>query len=283
MVVVGALPLILSALTLVSCRHAARPPAQAHERQAVPTTAVDKPPPAAPPTHPPASEADAAADSADQFDVSHTEQDEVLGRDGIRVAVSWLTMTGTYHYATGLTITTPGGTLTLGNNPENGPDDIEPFPLVEKIVSAGPHRWVLLGWSSYGEGMQTTQAWLVDDQQGVPRVRDKLEWTTDRMHGGLALDIRKGTRIGIPIPQRGGRDPDDPSDDRLHGEVRWELATGSTKRNLREVERLPSDRIKVMALPGFFTPPDGGSPSTRGWAGRFVWFSAGAQFELQRR
>ena len=55
--------------------------------------------------------------------------------------------------------------------------------------------------------MQTQHAWLIEDRHG-PQVLDSLTWTTDRSHGGFAVDpSAKQVRIGIPLPQMPGADP----------------------------------------------------------------------------
>lgn len=213
--------------------------------------------------------------------VNHTladgriESAQVVG-DGIKIDVTWMTMTGTTHVAETLAITTDRGTLRFENvDEETG----EVIPLVERVFKAAPHRWVMVGWSSFGSGMQTEHAWLLDDTQSL-RVVDKLDWTTDRMHAGLALDVGSKVRIGIPLPVPGATDD---AAESLHNESEWQLAHGASTFTLARLRKLPKTETHVMALRGFYTPPFQDSPSGRHWSGQFVWFAADVQFALQHK
>ena len=196
--------------------------------------------------------------------------DEVVGED-ITVKVSWWTLTGTTHVADELVFTTAKGTLQLKHDEESG----IVLPLVEQIHRAGKDRWVVLGWSSYGEGMQTQHAWLVAGG-AKPRIVDKLEWTTDRRHGGLVIDPGdKLLRVGIPLPERASTTDDD--EDALHNELDWQLVHGKRTRTLAQVAKLPAQKSHLMAVRAY-TPPFHASASDRGWSGHFVWFTAKNQF-----
>lgn len=188
---------------------------------------------------------------------------EVMG-EGITVEVAWWTMTGTMHLASELAITTARGTLRL-----EAPDaeDGEALPLIEKIYKTGVDRWVLLGWSSYGEGMQTEHAWLVDGS-GEPRIVDRLAWTTDRAHAGVVIDRDPKLHIGIPLPAQG---------EALHDDEGWALVHDARTYGLAEVMKLPSTPGDLLAVRAY-TPPFGESASERGWNGRFVWFAVDKRF-----
>lgn len=192
--------------------------------------------------------------------------------EGITIAVSWWTLTGTTHVADEVVITTARGTVHLKNADDEGGEVI---PLFEQIYTVSRHRWLALGWSSYGEGMQTEHAWLIDDRS-KPLVVDKLGWTTDRSHAGLALDTSDKLLVGIPLPLSSSSDSgeDEPS---LHNEGDWQLAHGERTFTLPEVAQLPASESHLMAVRAY-TPPLQQSASERGWSGRFVWFAVGLRF-----
>lgn len=191
------------------------------------------------------------------------ERAEVRG-EGITVEVTWWTLTGSTHLAASLAITTARGTLRL-EAPD--PEDGEALPLVAHIYKTGVDRWVLLGWSSFGSGMQSEHAWLVDGS-GEPRIADRLEWRTDRSHAGIVIDRDPKLRIGIPLPA---------PDEALHDDEGWALVHGTQTRTLAEVTKLPSAATDMLAV-RTYTPPFDRSASGRGWSGRVVWFSVGDRF-----
>lgn len=234
-----------------------------------------------------------AGADAPQDEATCNEQSTIDGPRGIHVLVRWCAGTGQYHVAKELVITTRGGTLRLESQAPTGvPEDDEDdpmYPLIEQIVAAGPDRWVALGWTSHGEGLQTEHAWLIDDRRG-PRIIDSLAWTTDRRHAGFAVDTTWASsqvRIGIPLPDvsaraagAAGDDVDDDRDHALHNEGDWELVHDGQHLALADVRRLPSSEQHVMTLRGYYNPPSQDEPSLRHWSGHFVWFSAGTRFTI---
>jgi hypothetical protein len=214
-------------------------------------------------------------------DVSQSRQYDF--EDGaLRVTVTRTTLTGTMHSADSVVITSPGGTVHLGGGDFAGGDvdrddsaakspadgiHAEGLPLFERALAAGAHRWVLLGWSSFGEGMQSEHAWLVEDGAGGPRVVDSLVWRSDRMHGGVALDLRTSVRVGVPIPD---------ATEHVHNADMWQLRHDGRVFTLAETQAMPRTITPVTGLHEYYDPPDGGAPSSRHWAGRFVWFAPNA-------
>jgi hypothetical protein len=156
--------------------------------------------------------------------------------------------------------------------------------LIERILPAGTNRWVALGWSSFGEGMQTVHAWLLEEDRAGPKLLDTLAWTTDRSHAGIALDVSANAsanrvRIGIPLPDTtapGGETP-------MHQPGVWLLKHGAQELDLDEVAHLPFSETHVMALRDYYDPPFQYEPSRRHWSGRFVWFSAPTRFALDQQ
>ncbi len=220
----------------------------------------------------------AAPAVADDDDGGHLETAE-LHALGLDVHVSWHTMTGTTHIAEELTLTTARGKLALAGSDfasEDSKDALhaEALPLIERIVTVDTRHWVLLGWSSFGEGMQSEHVWLVEDRASGPRVTDWLMWTTDRAHAGLALAPKARVIVGVPLPDRS---------DGLHDEESWQLRHAGDALPLDKVEKLPATHANVMTLPAYYDPPFGDEPSTRRWASRFVWFEASGSKLVMRR
>lgn len=234
-----------------------------------------------------ADSANTSSDTAAAADpVAQIEQADVEGPGGLRVTVRWQTLTGQWHTASEIVITAPGGVLRLvqPERDESGTgSDPGDYPLMERILGAGPSRWVMLGWSSFGEGLQTEHAWLIEDRHG-PRVIDSLAWTTARSHAGLAVESMGNlVRIGIPLPQAPTLQGPTYEDDRsLHAPGDWLLVHGKQQLRLHELERLPVSETHVMALRGYYNPPYQEEPSLRHWSGRFVWFLSENTFALMR-
>ncbi|HEY4056619.1 MAG TPA: hypothetical protein VGM39_08415, partial [Kofleriaceae bacterium] len=180
------------------------------------------------------------------------------------------------HTASDITLTTPTDSLTFKNDGE----DEELIPIVDRVQVLKNHRWLVLGWTSYGSGMQTEHAWLVDDTKGL-KIIDKLAWTSDRFHSGIALDgSGSHIRIGIPLPRESSQD--DVEGNGIHGYDEWELDFGSRKLDLPAVWALPTKYKDLDALPAFYTPPFDDSPSEHGWSGQFVWLTVGNKFVVRR-
>jgi hypothetical protein len=140
--------------------------------------------------------------------------------------------TGTMHYAERVTIADATGTplvLTL-------PDDAiekgkELLPLFSsRILRAGSNRFVIIGWSSTGAGMQTMHAWTFRTASGqAPAIIDRLALTTDRASAGLVIDARSdAVRIGIPWTFDGS----------LHDADEWKLKVGGQTKKLADVRAL---------------------------------------------
>jgi hypothetical protein len=266
---------VLAFVALIGCSSTSKPPTT------VPPTLAAPPKVAAPTVEAKSVEAEPSDDIPDDdmpidgMDGT-LEQAEVKG-EGITVEVSWFTMTGSMHVAEDIAITTARGTLALASPEDPDSDDAETLPLIEQIYNAGPNRWVLLGWSSYGSGMQSEHAWLVDGAAS-PRIVDKLQWTTDRAHAGLAIDTGTKLRIGIPLPVISTtRDDDGTEEHSLHAESDWQLSHGARTWTLGKVAKLPASSTHVMAVRAY-TPPFQASASELGWSGRFVWFTAEKRF-----
>ena len=159
--------------------------------------------------------------------------------------------TGTMHYADSMT-------LRIGH--------ARPLTLFEPPVPlAGPHfqlpdgRFLLLGWSSPGAGMQSMHALLIGVRGGAVVVDRQMIVSTDRADRGLLLRFRKdGTiRIGIAEPQYWSGD-----------EEMWYLDLGNYKPlGFRAMHRLRFERIAHEEKDVFY---NGGQPA-RMPSNRVAW------------
>jgi len=177
---------------------------------------------------------------ADDDDAPRAETEFVAGPHGLEITYTWEHDTGTYHFASHAKIALGAATLERVSDIEQG----TLVPLCEKAFDAGPDRWILLGWSSTGSGMQMQSAWLVKKIGRTLKVTDELDWTTDRAHPGLAFE-GSGTllRVGIPQPPA--------ADDDAHDAGEWSLDTHGVKRGMDAVRKLRF----VAASPPLYAPP----------------------------
>jgi len=177
---------------------------------------------------------------ADDDDAPREDTEFVAGPHGLEITYTWEHETGTYHFANHATIALGAAKLDRESDIEKG----VLVPLFEKAFEAGPNRWILLGWSSTGGGMQTQSAWIVKKAGRTLQVTDELAWTTDRAHPGLALEgSGVKLRVGIQKPPA--------SDDDAHEAGEWSLETTGKKRTLDDVRKLRF----VAASPPLYAPP----------------------------
>jgi hypothetical protein len=160
--------------------------------------------------------------------------------------------TGTMHYAERLQIAIgDAGPLTIH-------DELTPIP--------GPHyrlpdgRFVLLGWSSTGAGMESLHAMLlrVRDRQVV---RDQeLIVTSDRPSAVLLIRREEdGIRIGIP----------EPSHQFIHSGDEWSLSAGEhcEPLDLSQIYKLTYVNVRPKAHDFVYAPPFMATPPPR----RVTW------------
>jgi hypothetical protein len=197
-------------------------------------------------------------------------QGEVYGSGGFRARVSWFTDTGTMHAAHELELLTKNGTLHYAEADfvQDGASDAlhaEALPLVDRIITIAPDRWIVLGWSTPGEGMQAVHAWLVDDTATGPKVVDSLLWMTDREHAGFVLDSATH-RVGIPLPDSSS----------LHVPELWYLRHDGQQLAFDAVQK---QRTQLAQLAEYYGPPTSDSPAQRHWSSRVLWFDAHQRFD----
>jgi hypothetical protein len=201
---------------------------------------------------------------------AHADDDEldpvssytIDGERDLHVEVTYQRLTGSSHYATHLDLHT--ATAKLLREPQ-GFEDSPTLPLVDKVIAVDPHRWVVIGWSSYGEGMQTMTAWIVIETKHKLRVTDEVYWTSDRSHAGFVIEDANGKlRLGIPeLPaSKGDGDMNAP-----HNPGGWELQIGKKKIDLAKLSF-------TTTAARIYQPP---FDDLRDATGPFAWITANGE------
>jgi hypothetical protein len=195
-----------------------------------------------------------ADDAADDLgDLMREETEFVAGPHGLEITYTWQHDTSTWHTANHLTIAVAAAKIERATD-----DEHMILPLFAKAFDAGANRWVLLGWSSTGSGMQTQTAWIVKKVGNKLQIADELDWTTDRGHPGLAFEGEGAKlRVGILKPPA--------SDDDAHDAGEWSLETGGKLRRMDVVRKLKF----VAGTPALYAPPfdDAKCPCKIAWLG----------------
>ncbi len=172
--------------------------------------------------------------------------------------------TGTMHYAEAIT-------LAIGNAT---PLVLEGRPM---LPIPGPHfrlansRFLLLGWSSIGSGMQTMHVLLISVRHSDVVLDRELTVMTDRGSAGLLIRLGKhSARIGFPQP---------PSDF-VHDEDEWFLNLGTGESlDLQHMRRLLFARVNHQKGDLFYN----GSTSPPSMLTRVAWIDVTANgFALRR-
>jgi len=201
--------------------------------------------------------------------IAHADDDEDLtssytidGEHGLHIDVTFQRQTGNYHFATHLDLHTATAKLVRdGDGFESSPQ----LPLVEKVIAVDTQRWVVIGWSSYGEGMQTMAAWIVVANKKKLRVTDEVYWTSDRSHAGFVIEDANGKlRLGIPkqTVSKGDDDEDAP-----HNPADWELRIGNKTIAFAKLHY-------AIATTKLFAPP---FDDLRDKTGPFAWITANGE------
>lgn len=162
--------------------------------------------------------------------------------------------TGTMHFAA--TVTLSIGTA----RPLRVPGSLPPIPGPTFPLSDG--RFVLLGWSSPGAGMQSMHALLVGVRAGTVTLFDQLISFTDRPHAAL-LVRKEGGSVLIGVPE--------PPSTFLHDEEGWSLQYGLSRTHrllIGSVRRLPFEPVGSGGEDVFYAPPTNATPRTA----RVAWF-----------
>jgi len=159
--------------------------------------------------------------------------------------------TGTMHYAEAIT-------LAVG--------DAKPLVLDgEMLPIPGPHlrladsRFLLLGWSSPGSGMQSMHVLLIAVRDAAVVVDGQMVVMTDRPSAGLLVRVTpRSARIGLPQP---------PSDF-VHDEEEWFLNLGGGRSlNLEQMRKLVFARVHPRKDDLFYNEPVSAAPMPK----RVAW------------
>jgi hypothetical protein len=159
--------------------------------------------------------------------------------------------TGTMHYSTRLTLSVDGA------EPLVIEGDLGPIP--------GPHfrlpdaRFLLVGWSSTGAGMQRTHVMLVSVRSKSVGLDDELTLNTDRGSAGVLLRFEPGgsIRIGLPEPPR----------EYAFSEDEWFLNVGKKSLDLAQMRKLPFRTIRPRKDDFFYY----GVAARQGGPDRVAW------------
>ncbi|MEO8673495.1 MAG: hypothetical protein ABI411_19450 [Tahibacter sp.] len=149
--------------------------------------------------------------------------------------------TGTMHFAEALTLSVdPAKPLTLKG---------EFLPIPGPTFRLSKDRYVMLGWSSTGSGMQTLHALLVSVADGAVGELAELSLTTDRSSAGLVVRHQPDGSLRIGMPQVSG--------EFLHDEEDWVLNLGANAPSfgVAEMRKFSVEAITLSDDDLFYAPP----------------------------
>lgn len=164
--------------------------------------------------------------------------------------------TGTMHFAEAIT-------LKIGvARPLVLESDFLPIPGPH--FRTGPSRFILLGWSSSGAGMQSIHVLSLAVQNGAVTLIGELVLYTDRLNSGLWVRSKPSPTIKLGLPEPPARF--------VHSEDEWFLRYGKEDRDLLDLKGLRS-LVFERVTPGpddlFYSPPFNRSPFPK----RVAWIS----------
>lgn len=156
---------------------------------------------------------------------------------------------GTMHFAETLTLSI------AASRPLRVPGSFLPIPGPSFPLSDG--RFILLGWSSGGSGMQSMHALLVGDRAGVVTLLDHLIYDTDRPHAALLVRAGPDGSVSIGVPE--------PASDFLHNEDEWSLQYGLPRKGrllIGAIRTLSFETVTSRSDDVFYAPPTNATPRT---------------------
>ncbi len=153
----------------------------------------------------------------------------------------------------------------------------ELIPIIDRQIEVEPSIYLLLGWSSYGSGMQTQEAFLVRWSGERISLIDRLTMNSDRPSGFFLLDATPG-EFAIGIVKPGIRKF-------LHNPDEWYLRLQGHQRDLEGLRALSSFEIFAGACNLFvYNPPFHIMEDIELNGRQVVWIAAKAQgFKLNPR
>jgi hypothetical protein len=156
---------------------------------------------------------------------------------------------GTTHYAETLTLSI------AGSRSLRVPGSDLPIPGPSFRLPDG--RFILLGWSSSGSGMQTMHALLVGDRAGAVTLLDHLAYQTDRHNAALLIRTKPDGSVVIGVPE--------PSQGFLHDEDEWTFQYGILRTHqmrIRAIRKLSFQAVTSQSSDVFYAPPTNATPRT---------------------
>lgn len=163
--------------------------------------------------------------------------------------------TGTMHYAETLTLSIAGSRPLHVPGSDISRGSYLPIPGPSFRLPDG--RFILLGWSSSGSGMQTMHVLLIGDRGGAVTLLDHLAYQTDRFHAALLVRTRPDGSVVIGVPE--------PSPGFLHDEDEWTFQYGVLRTHqmrIGAIRKLSFEPVTSQSSDVFYAPPTNGTPRT---------------------
>jgi hypothetical protein len=187
-------------------------------------------------------------------------------------AVSSAGDTGTYHYVDELRLSVGGSApLMLRSDVKN--DRLVPIPGPQYPI--GDEHVLLLGWSSYGGGMETIHALLLHVEDHRVILHRELLLTTARTDSVLLIRRDAPDTVLLGIPEWSGG--------RLHEEDEWALVLGPAKAehlDAGQVRSLPFVAVTRRTTDLLYAPPFQAAP----YPPRVTWLAVSTKgFALSTR
>ncbi len=184
--------------------------------------------------------------------IAHADDYTVDGEHDFHAEIRFAKDTGQVHEATQIALRVGDAKLVRAQT------ETVQLPLIEKIIQLTPDRWLAIGWTSFGEGLERMVAWIVDRKGTSVRIADELAWQSDRSHAGLAIEDDAGTlRVGIPAVAKDG-----------HALQDWQLRIGG---NVVDLAKLHYVKLATT----LFAPP---VEDKRECDCSITWFAVGDSF-----
>jgi hypothetical protein len=163
----------------------------------------------------------------------------------VEVAAAASGSAGTMHFADELRLSVGGSALLVLKSEPGG--KLIPIPGPQYPID-GTHV-LLLGWSSYGAGMQTIHAMLVHLEGGHVTLQRELTLTTARTASVLIVRRNGPNEIRLGIGEPAGR---------LHDENDWLLILGpdrDQRLNMAQIQKLPFAAEAKREADALYAPP----------------------------
>ena len=164
--------------------------------------------------------------------------------------------TGTMHFAQSLAIR-------IGSA-EPLKVQAEMLPIPGPCYRLPEQRFLVLGWSSAGSGMESIHALVVGTRAGAVVLDGQLDYTSDRPGTGLLVHPMGDDEIWLGIPE--------PAAGFVHQAEDWALAFGTgPQRNLSldDIRALTFEAVAESPGDTFYAPPTQAIPRPR----RVAWMT----------